>query len=116
MCQDSPNDKIASHATLRDLSRTSNASLPKVWQIELMDHVTCCSSAIRTRLAQKKAVSAPFHDIDQSPPASGGSSSEAAVSKGNARETLRIPRSASRSGQNRCCEVWFRSKYQPMWA
>lgn len=73
---------------------------PKVWQIELMDHVTCCSSAIRTRLAQKKAVSVPFHDIDQRPPASGGSSSEAAVRKGNARETLRIPWSASKSGQN----------------
>jgi hypothetical protein len=29
---------------------------------------------------------APFHDIDQRPPASGGNSSEAAVSKGNAVE------------------------------
>jgi hypothetical protein len=100
----------AGHATLRDLSRTSNASSPKVWQIELIDHVPCCSSAIRTRPAQKNAAGAPFQDIDQRPPASGGSSSEAAVSRGNACETLRIPRSASKSGQNRCRDVWFRSK------
>src|SRR5580698_10712217 len=80
--QDSPNDKMASHATLRDLSRTSNSSLPNVWQIELIDQVTWCSSAIRTRLPQKNAVSAPWKDIDHSPPIKAGSSSEVATRTG----------------------------------
>ena len=83
LCQDSPNDAMASHATLRDLSRTSNSSLPKVWQMELIDQVTWCSSAIRTRLAQKKAVSAPCQDSPHSPPISAGSSSEIPTSAGN---------------------------------
>src|SRR5579862_673195 len=59
LCQDSPNDAIAIQETLRDLSRTSNSSLPNVWQIELIAQVTWCSSATRTRVAQKNAVSAP---------------------------------------------------------
>src|SRR5579859_4408884 len=65
LCQDSPNEAMASHATLRDLSRTSKSSLPKVWQMELIDQVTWCSSATRTRLAQKNAVSAPAQDVPQ---------------------------------------------------
>ncbi len=82
LCQDSPNDAMASQATLRDLSRTSNSSLPKVWQMELIDQVTWCSSATRTRLAQKKAVSAPCQDIPHSPPISAGSSRVTATSAG----------------------------------
>src|SRR6266700_1473089 len=70
LCQDSPNDAIASHDTFRDLSRTSNSSLPKVWQMELMAQVTWCSSATRTRLPQKKAVTAPCQDIPHRPPIS----------------------------------------------
>src|ERR1700685_3161478 len=82
LSQDSPNDAMASHATLRDLSRTSNSSLPKVWQMELIDQVTWCSSAIRTRLAQKKAVSAACQDSPHSPPISAGGKSEHAPSRG----------------------------------
>src|SRR5580658_6362053 len=73
LCQDSPNDAMASQATLRDLSRTSNSSLPKVWQMELIDQVTWCSSAMRTRLPQKKAVTAAHQDIPHSPPISADS-------------------------------------------
>src|SRR2546425_1213347 len=63
LCQDSPKDRIASQETFLDLSLTSNSSLPKVWQIELIDQVTWCRKAIRTRLAQKNAVTAPCQDI-----------------------------------------------------
>ena len=45
LCQDSPKDRMASQFTFRDLSLTSNSSLPKVWQIELIDHVTWCRNA-----------------------------------------------------------------------
>src|ERR1700751_3372151 len=114
--QDSPNDAMASHETLRDLSRTSNSSLPNVWQMELIDQVTWCSSATRTRLAQKKAVSAPWMDIPHSPPIRAGSRSETATSAGNKRSTRRIRRSASRSGENFSCEVLFGSNSQPMCA
>src|SRR5450432_604923 len=75
LCQDSPNEAIASQETFRDLSRTSNYSLPKVWQIELIAQVTWFSSATRTRLAQKKAGTAPHQDIDHRPPMSAGASS-----------------------------------------
>src|SRR6266700_7262057 len=88
LCQDSPKDAIAIQDTFLDLSRTSNSSLPKVWQMELMAQVTWCSSATRTRLAQKKAVSAPCQDIPHSPPISGGSSSDTATSPGNQPSTL----------------------------
>src|SRR6266566_8094402 len=86
LCQDSPNEATASQATLRDLSRTSKDSCPNVWQTELIDQVTWCSSATRTRLAQKNAVSAPASDIDHSPPISAGSSSDTATIPGNQRE------------------------------
>src|SRR5580704_9299221 len=116
LCQDSPNDAMASHATLRDLSRTSNSSLPKVWQMELIDQVTWCSSAIRTRLPQKNAVSAPCQDIPHRPPISAGSSRDTATIAGKSLSTALIRRSASRSGENFSCEVLFGSNSQPMWA
>ena len=47
---------IASHHTFADLSRDTNGRSPIVWQIELIDQVTWCSSATRTRDAQKNAV------------------------------------------------------------
>src|SRR5215475_11120458 len=90
LCQDSPNDAIASQATFLDLSRTSNSSLPKVWQIELIDQVTWCKKATRTRLPQKNAVSAPCQDQDQSPPIRAGASSDTATNWGNHLEILTI--------------------------
>src|SRR5215469_598201 len=100
LCQDSPKDRIASQFTFRDLSLTSNSSLPNVWQIELIDQVTWCKKATRTRLPQKNAVSAPCQDKDHSPPISAGASRVAATSCGNALEILTIFASDSRSGQN----------------
>src|SRR5437764_7732952 len=79
LCQDSPKDAMASQDTFLALSLTVNSSLPNVWQIELIDQVTCCSSAIRTSPAQNSAVTAPCTDIDQSPPISAGASSEIAA-------------------------------------
>src|ERR1700745_3438277 len=100
LCQDSPNARIASQLTFRDLSLTSNSALPKVWQIELIDQVTWCRNATRTRVAQKNAVTAPCQDQAQRPPISGGARSEAATRTGKSREILAIFLSASRSGQN----------------
>src|SRR5271165_3572628 len=116
LCQDSPKDAIASQDTFRDLSRTSNSSLPKVWQMELIDQVTWCSSAMRTRVAQKKAVSAPCQDIPHRKPMSAGSNSVTATSPGNHASTALIRLSASRSGENFSCEVLLGSKSQPMCA
>src|SRR6202451_1538312 len=93
LCQDSPKDMMASQATLRDLSRTSNSSLPKVWQIELIDQVMWCRNAIRTRLAQKNAVTAPCQDIDHSPPIRAGASREDVTSHGNHFEILEMSES-----------------------
>src|ERR1017187_442283 len=100
LCQDSPKERIASQDTFLDLSLTSNSSLPKVWQIELIDQVMWCRNAIRTRLAQKNAVTAPGKDIDHSPPIRAGPSRERVTSQGNHRETRAMSASASQSGQN----------------
>src|SRR5271155_4583230 len=116
LCQDSPNDRIASQFTFRDLSLTSNSSWPNVWQIELIDQVTWCRKATRTRLAQKNAMTAPCQDHIQSPPISAGASSDTATSHGNHRESRRMSESASQSGQNFSCEVRLLSNSQPMWA
>src|ERR1035437_2847250 len=115
LSHDSPKDGIASHATFRDLSRTSKSSLPKVWQTELMDQGVWCTRQIRTRLAQKNAVTAPCQDIDHRPPIRAGASSVTATSPGNHRETARISASASRSGQKRSCDVWSELNSQPTW-
>ena len=116
LCQDSPKEGMASHATFRDLSRTSKSSWPKVWQTELMDQVTWCSRQTRTRLAQKNAVRAPASDIDHRPPIRAGPSSEIRAHSGKVLEIRRMGASASRSGQNFCCEVRFGLNIQPMWA
>ena len=52
-------DRTASHQTLPERSRLLNGRSPMAWQIELIDQVVWCSSATRTRLPQKNAVSAP---------------------------------------------------------
>src|SRR5882757_3210351 len=106
LCQDSPNEGMASQATLRDLSRTSKSSLPNVWQTELIDQVTWCSRQMRTRLAQKNAVSAPAMDIDQRPP----------IRAGNHREMRLTSLSARRSGQNLACDVRIGLNSQPICA
>src|SRR5712691_9933201 len=116
LCQDSPKDRIASQETFLDLSLTSNSSLPKVWQIELIDQVMWGRRATRTRLAQKNAVTAPCHDIDHSPPIRAGASRDAVTSHSNQRETLEISESASQSGQNFSADVTSPSNSQPIWA
>src|SRR5580700_566164 len=116
LCHDSPKDRIASQLTFLDLSLTSNSSLPKVWQIELIDQVTWCRNATRIRLAQKNAVSAPSQDHDHRPPMRAGSSRETVTRTGNSLETRTILRSVSRSGQNFSCDVWLPSNSHPMWA
>jgi hypothetical protein len=63
---------MANGQTSVERSRAVNGRSPIIWQIELIDHVTWCSSAIRTRPAQKSAVSAPHHDLVTSPPISAG--------------------------------------------
>src|SRR6202034_3990617 len=113
LCQDSPKDRIASQDTFLDLSRTWNSSLPKVWQIELMDQVMWCRNATRTRVAQKNAVTAPCQDMDHRPPVSAGASRETATSPGNHRETAATSGSASQSGQNFSSEVTSPSNSQP---
>src|SRR5271169_3091177 len=116
LCHDSPKDRTASQFTFRDLSRTSNSALPKVWQMELIDQVTWCRKATRTRLPQKNAVTAPCHDMDHRPPMRAGASSETVTSAGKALEIRAIFLSASRSGQNFSRDVWLLSNSQPIWA
>src|SRR5580658_734390 len=112
LCQDSPKERIASQFTFRDLSLTSNSSLPNVWQIELIDQVTWCRNATRTRLAQKNAMTAPCQDHVHRPPIRAGASSDVATSQGNHREILTMSSSASQSGQNFSCEVRLVSNSQ----
>ncbi len=59
MCKDSPIDRIVSGQKLAALICAANGRSPIMCQIELMDQVTWCSTATRTRLAQKNAVSEP---------------------------------------------------------
>jgi hypothetical protein len=98
LCHDSPIEGIASHHTLPDLSRDLKGRCPTAWQMELMDQVTWCSSPTRTSEPQKKAVAAPCHDIDHTPPTTSGRASDTATSHGKARETRTMSWSFSRSG------------------
>ena len=70
---------IASGQTLVERSLVTNGRLPTLWQIELIDQVVWCSTQMRTRLAQKYAVSAPIQDIDQRPPMTAGRISDVAT-------------------------------------
>src|SRR5690606_8219772 len=74
LCHDSPIDRIASGQKFADLSRALYGRSPMMWQIELIDHVTWCTTATRTRLPQKNAVSAPHHDQVTRPPMTAGAS------------------------------------------
>src|SRR3954454_5656080 len=116
LCQDSPNDGMASHHTLRDLSRDSNSSSPMAWQIELMHQVTWCRRAMRTSAPQKNPVAAPHHDMVSSPPRAAGGSREVATQTGKRRLTRLMSLSATRSGQNLSGDVRLLSNSQPMCA
>src|SRR5699024_1843842 len=100
LCQDSPSESTASHHTLPDLSRLENGRSPTAWQMELIDHVTWCSSPMRTRVAQKTAVAAPCQDHVTSPPITGGNRIEVAAHSPNVRLTNTMSLSRSRSGTN----------------
>ena len=114
----SPNEMIASGQKLDALSpwRTSNGRSPYTWQTELIDQVTWCSRAMRTRPAQKNAVSAPCHDQVISPPITAGPSSEIETSSGKSRSMRLMSLSASRSGAKRSRLDSSRPNSQPMWA
>ena len=60
----SPNDSSASGQKLaaRSPLRVWNGRSPTTWQIELIEQVTWCASAMRTSPPQKNAVSAPCQD------------------------------------------------------
>src|SRR5215203_5511166 len=98
LCHDSPKDRIASGQKFADLSRAANGRSPIAWQIELIDQVTWCSSPIRTRLAQKKADSAPVQDHVIKPPSSAGASRLTTTKLLKAFSMRTMSRSASRSG------------------
>ena len=101
LCQASPMLRMASGQKLRDLSRLANGRLPIMWQIELIDHVTWCSTPIRTRLPQKKPVTAPHQDQVTRPPMIAGNARLATTSQAKLLLTHMIARSASRSGTKR---------------
>ena len=73
LCHDSPPLRIASGQKFVARSRPGETKgrLPTTWQTELIDHVTWCSSATRTRPAQKNADQAPVQLCVTSPPMSG---------------------------------------------
>jgi hypothetical protein len=62
LCHDSPIEAMASGQKFVERSRAVKGRLPIMWQIELIDQVTCSSTATRTRPAQKNPVSAPHQD------------------------------------------------------
>src|SRR5690349_8006067 len=74
LCQFSPNEMIASGQKFaaRSEPRVAKGRCPYTWQMELIDQVTWCSKATRTRLAQKNAVSAPRHDPVSAYPSAAG--------------------------------------------
>src|SRR6201996_5607437 len=95
LCQDSPNDAMASQATLTERSRDCQSVLPQVWQIELIDQVTWCSRVTRTSPAQKNASMAACQDqrpgpLVQKPPATAGASRVTATIAGNSLSTRRM--------------------------
>ena len=109
-------DRNASGQKFADLSRAAKGRSPIMWQMELTDQVTWCSSAMRTRPAQKKQVSAPLHDMVIRPPITAGPKIETSVQTQKYLLCRAMSLSASRSGAKRCWLVESRSKIQPMWA
>src|SRR6266567_6902005 len=105
LCHDSPKDRIANGQKLADLSRAANGRSPIMWQIELIDHVTWCSTATRTRPAQNSAVTAPHSDHEIRPPSRVGAARLIVAHTMNESLTLRMSESATRSGANRAALV-----------
>ena len=79
-------------------SRLRSGCDPSTWQIELIDQVMWCSSAMRTNVAQKNADSKPCHDHYHRPSISAGASIEITTMVGKCREIFTMSASASRSG------------------
>src|ERR1700755_3512147 len=119
-CQDARNEAMASQETFTERSRDCQSVLPQVWQIELVDQVTWCSSVTRTRLAQKNASMARCQEKTpaevQKPPARAGPIRVNATIAGNSLSTRRMFLSASRSGANLAWLVWFGSNSHMMCA
>jgi hypothetical protein len=78
-------DRTASGQKFVALPCARNGRSPIMWQIELIDQVMWCSTAIRTSPAQKNAVRAPQNDIVIRPPRTAGASRLTAVHSGNCR-------------------------------
>src|SRR3954451_23650680 len=87
LCQDSPMVAMASGQKLVERSRSVHGLLPIMWQIELTDQVTWCSTATRTSPAQNNAVTAPHQDQVSRPPSAAGASRLTADQSGNWRLT-----------------------------
>src|SRR5258708_7824966 len=96
--------------------RGAEGRWPDTWQNEVIDPVTWWSRAIRTRVAQKKAVSAPDHDMVIRPPSNAGASTDVSARAGKSRSTRNMSRSAIRSGAKRSRLLFWRLNSQPQWA
>ena len=116
LCHDSPKESTASHQTFAERSRAANGRVAAMWQIELIDQVTWCSSATRTSPAQKNAVSAPHQDQLTRPPMQRGQAEADQRQQQEQPVDGAMSRSASRSGAKRRALVLSRSNSQPMWA
>ena len=108
---------MASQATFTERSRDTQSVSPQVWQMELVDQVTWCSSVTRTRPAQKNISMAPCQDqtaaeVFQKPPITAGASSVNRTITGKRLCTARTFLSAIRSGAYFCFEVLFSSNSQ----
>ena len=98
LCQLSPSDTIASGHRLVLRSAVPSDRRPNVWHNELTDQVTWWRNAIRTRPAQRRAVSAPTRVPDSAKPIPNGIASEAKASTGNSRSIRCTSLSRSMSG------------------
>ena len=94
----------------------SNSSLPKVWQIELIDQVTWCRNADPDEAGPEERGHRALPGHGPQAADQGGRQQRDATSAGNDLETLTTFLSASRSGQNFSCEVCSLSNSQPMCA
>src|SRR5687768_15523088 len=96
---------IASGQLFVDRSLLLKGRFPKKWQIELMLHVTWCSTKMRASEPHRKAVTAPANDHVSRPPRSAGSAKERNVKVPKRLLILTMSRSAIRSGAQRALSV-----------
>ena len=97
-CHASPNDRGASHATLRDSSVVRNRRRPRTWHRELIANVTWCSRKIRTTPPHSSAVSAASSVPPSSQPSANGTTSPSPTHQKNSRSIVTMVRSRRRSG------------------